>query len=327
MNSNATPIKNRHDQGYSCFFCPQKYPEPADLKLHTIQDHDEETLKKFITDLRLYTVKLDITGLQCTICDSEISTLEGLMEHLMKSHERTIHTDIKNQLIPFKFEGDNLDCALCSTKCSTFKNLTNHMNVHYSNFECSACGAGFINNDVLRCHERIHKTGTFQCDLCPKTFDTLVRKRTHINVTHKKSSRNHKCGYCDELFNDYHKKNLHLNEIHGEKLLTYKCDVCNRTFRKHTLLKNHMRKIHFMERDVLCDFCDMRFFARKDLVRHMVKHTGVRNYRCDLCGKAFGRSFTLKQHMKVHTKERRKEKNVPLKYLVTHIMDSDSETQ
>ncbi|XP_052745813.1 uncharacterized protein LOC128199619 [Bicyclus anynana] len=252
VNSNATPIRHCRDQGYTCCFCPEQYPIAADLKMHTIQEHDEEALKKVIQEMRIYTVKLDITSLQCAVCQSDVSTIEELMEHLIKMHNRQIYTDIKNHMIPFKFNGDELQCAMCPTKCSTFRNLTEHMNNHYRNYECNVCGAGFVNRDLLRSHKRIHKTGSFACDFCPKIFDTLVRKQAHTNSLHRKSSKKHICRYCNEQFVDYHKKKEHLFIMHGVKLVERKCEVCDKGFMKQTALRNHIRKFHFMEKEVKC---------------------------------------------------------------------------
>ncbi|XP_034838116.1 zinc finger protein 492-like isoform X15 [Maniola hyperantus] len=324
VNSNATMIRHRGDQGYVCSFCTEQYPLAADLKMHTLQSHDEDALKQVIRDMRIYTVKLDITSLQCAICQSDMSTIEQLMDHLVTIHKRKIYTDIKNHIIPFKFKDDELKCAICSIRCSTFRLLTEHMNKHYRNYVCDSCGAGFVNRDILRSHLRIHKTGTFKCDLCPKTFDTRIKKTSHINVVHKKSSMTRKCGYCNEAFMDYHKKMEHLHRVHGMKKVEFKCELCNKTYTSHSNLSCHIRNVHLNEREVKCDVCDMTFFSRNTLKMHMLRHTGQRDHHCELCGNTFARRFTLNQHMQVHTKERRNLRRGPSpQYLI--IAESDAE--
>lgn len=55
------------------------------------------------------------------------------------------------------------------------------------------------------------------------------------------------------------------------------------------------------ERRFKCDQmgCDRMFFTRKDVKRHMVVHTGIRNFACPFCQQRFGR----KDHLVRHTKK------------------------
>lgn len=50
-----------------------------------------------------------------------------------------------------------------------------------------------------------------------------------------------------------------------------------------------------------CHFCRQLFCSLSGLKRHLVRHTGERNYVCDLCGKSFGRSDNLRVHKYTHT--------------------------
>ncbi|RWS12882.1 hypothetical protein B4U79_04140 [Dinothrombium tinctorium] len=52
------------------------------------------------------------------------------------------------------------------------------------------------------------------------------------------------------------------------------------------------------ERRFKCDECDRMFFTRKDVKRHMVVHTGVRNFACPYCQQRFGRKDHLVRHAK-----------------------------
>src|SRR5437868_6992236 len=47
------------------------------------------------------------------------------------------------------------------------------------------------------------------------------------------------------------------------------------------------------ERRFKCDQCDRMFFTRKDVKRHLVVHTGIRNFACDFCSQRFGRKDHL----------------------------------
>ncbi|OTF74572.1 hypothetical protein BLA29_003506 [Euroglyphus maynei] len=52
------------------------------------------------------------------------------------------------------------------------------------------------------------------------------------------------------------------------------------------------------ERRFQCDQCESRFFTQKDVKRHMVVHTGVRNFPCPFCKQRFGRKDHLVRHAK-----------------------------
>lgn len=47
------------------------------------------------------------------------------------------------------------------------------------------------------------------------------------------------------------------------------------------------------------------FRSRNTLEEHNNTHTGVRPYRCDICGKDFTSKYTFKAHEKVHTNRER----------------------
>lgn len=306
MNSNATPIRCRGGIGYACCFCSDQFPDPADLKTHTIESHDEKTKLNFMKgkDMYKFHIKLDITNLKCVVCDSSIDTLEKLMEHLKIVHGKTIFTDIKNQVLPFKFDSDILRCFICMNVYHKFKSLLEHMNIHYRNFICKVCDAGFVSRAILTQHAESHKLGTFKCDHCPKIFDTARKKRSHEKCVHTHSDTLNKCGYCTEKFKDYRKKERHLVEVHGINN-NLKCQACEKTFanqKEHTV---HVKRLHLMDRRHNCTECDMTFFSSAELKSHFVKHTGLRKFECEVCHKSYGRKKTLREHMRIHAGDRR----------------------
>nr|XP_049704097.1 zinc finger protein 723 isoform X7 [Helicoverpa armigera] len=305
--TNATPIRCRGGIGYACSFCGDEYPDPADLKKHTLEVHDDKAKLKFMAGKMMfsYLVKLDITDLTCKICSGKFETLELISDHLMKTHDKKMFTDIKNHVMTFKFGDDALKCMFCQNVYYKFKNLQQHMNVHYRNFVCEFCDAGFINKNVLTCHVEGHKTGTFKCDLCPKVFDTHRKKKSHEKSVHIHANLLNKCGYCQMKFTNYKKKDEHLVKVHGVTMKTIRCHACDKTFDNKGALSTHTKRDHLMERKYKCTECDMGFYLPNALKLHMVKHTGERTFKCTVCSKSYGRHKTLREHMRIHNDDRR----------------------
>lgn len=297
--SNATPIRRRGGIGYACCFCADQYPIPADLKRHCLERHDGTAISTFMKgrDLHGYLVKLDVTALRCKICDSPIETLELLMGHLKAAHSRNLDLAIKNHMVPFKFEAEGLRCCVCSSAFHRFRALQVHMNAHRRNYVCGVCDAGFVNRHMLRCHSDGHKVGTFPCERCPKEFRTRRSRRLHERAAHGPSLP-HKCGHCGERFKENWNKNEHLSRVHGVRAPAVQCRACERSFDSQQRWLLHMKRDHLMQRQHQCTSCEKAFYAKRELADHMVKHTGLREFRCELCSKSYGRLKTLKEHLR-----------------------------
>ncbi|CAH4034471.1 unnamed protein product [Pieris brassicae] len=299
LHSNATPIRSKGGTGYTCCFCTKLYEDPKDLKKHTIEDHDQETKSNFMKgkDMHGYFVKLDITDLQCK-CGEYLDTLEKLLDHLKRVHSPRFFTDIENHIFPFKFSDKTLRCCVCLNIFNTFKAMQEHMNVHYRNYICEVCNAGFVNKNILSRHCDAHKTGTFTCEECSKTFDTARKRLLHIRGKHSGIKLPHKCGYCNERFKEVLKKHDHIAKVHGVLGTEIHCQACDKNFRSKRAWRLHTTRIHLMQRPHKCKHCDMEFYTKQELESHTVKHTGSRSFQCEVCLKYFGRQKTMKEHMR-----------------------------
>lgn len=310
LHTNATPIGIRHGaraRNYGCAFCENTYVKPADLKTHSLTHSTDHKLQynKHIT-LSGFIARLDITRLKCNICDAELPTLEDAGEHLTTVHDKKIFPTASKRVVPFRFEGDDMFCCICNNDYSTFKTLSTHMRVHFRNFVCEVCDAGFITERMLKTHQHSHgAVGTFKCSQCDKEFTTEGKKRRHERIVHVLRGMTHSCAYCGERF-PYHGLSVkHLHEKHGIEMPVYKCRACDAEFDAKRKLSRHIKKDHLMEKNFACDDCDMRFFDRDGLKEHQLKHNGKRDYKCPVCLKAYGRKHTLRNHMRIHIDDRR----------------------
>ncbi|CAH2208938.1 jg1151 [Pararge aegeria aegeria] len=241
LNTNATPIRSKAGKGYACCFCADQFPEPSDLKKHTIKDHDERSKANFMNGVPfndLY-VKLDITDLKCA-CGLKLQSIEDLVKHLEVKHDKFMHTNFVKHVVPFKFN-DVLRCAVCMTEFNHFKLLMEHMNVHFRNHVCEVCGAGFVKRKTLTAHCHRHEKGSYPCKVCAKVFNSRVGKMEHERAIHVYGNRRNKCGYCGEKFKDYTKKNDHEVKVHGVKPLVLKCNVCEKVYDNQRSLTVHSK--------------------------------------------------------------------------------------
>lgn len=307
QSSNATPIRCYGGIGYACCYCSEQFPDPADLKKHTADNHlvvsKPSFTKKGLTE---YLVKIDITDLCCKLCNTDVDTLENLMDHLTSIHNKNLFKDIKNYILPFKFDSDVLRCYMCLNIFTKFKKFQEHMGSHYRNFVCEVCDSGFVNERQLLTHKECHDLGTFNCSFCSKVFDTDRKKKMHEKSVHSfMANRLNRCGYCNETFKSFHAKERHLVAVHGVPALRIKCQACDKTFTNRRMFTVHTKRDHLMERPHKCPECDMGFSNSTILKNHMLTHTGLRMFKCEVCLKAYARKKTLREHMRIHNNDRR----------------------
>ncbi|XP_046801929.1 zinc finger protein 572-like [Lucilia cuprina] len=101
------------------------------------------------------------------------------------------------------------------------------------------------------------------------------------------------------------------------------CEKCEKEFKKLTDYNQHIKKEHEKSLKVkpapltllplepgvdtnlqnICHICGIKFSTRSNLVHHVRRHEGVRNYECPMCPKKFFASHPLKLHIRSHTKE------------------------
>eukprot|EP01083_Nonionella_stella_P130949 397560_1 len=139
----------------------------------------------------------------------------------------------------------------------------------------------------------------FKCEFCPEEFtikDLLVH---HVAVLHKLShntmeseedptstSTSTIASECDT-----NQQEATSNVSFGK----FQCDDCPEYFPVSSMLLLHKRS----HKKNLCKICGKYF---KRLTRHMVVHTDVRPFKCDVCDKTFKSRGCLTTHKHTHNK-------------------------
>lgn len=290
---------------FKCFYCKEQYLQIRPLLQHTTTHTVPEysrILKELLPKGRR-TVKADISELRCKICDQNFTDLDNIRHHLISAHNKTF-TKSENGIASYNLEVRNglFICHLCNKKFQTFILLNRHMNVHFNNAVCETCGAGFMTHQRLIQHMKIHQPGGYPCEICPKIYTTNSNLKFHVQKSHegRTKMRMLRCSHCQERFTEHFRKLKHLKEMHGITF-TFECDVCKSIFSTRRTLTMHSNKFHSDKTQ--CKVCKKNFSCVTTLKKHMISHTGERNYVCGLCNKAYRHKKSLKYHMKIHNGE------------------------
>ena len=133
----------------------------------------------------------------------------------------------------------NFTCTVCDVKCSNLRNLSAHKKTHEAPSE------------------------TFKCALCPRdsTFKQARSLRRHYLNVHK------------IVPNCYMRPNLDL-------FIRHTCGVCGKEFDRKGRLEKHKEQKSCLNLSLLhfnCNYCDFRTIYKRNLLRHLRKHTFVNN--------------------------------------------------
>ncbi|XP_038622552.1 zinc finger protein PLAG1 isoform X2 [Tachyglossus aculeatus] len=161
---------------------------------------------------------------------------------------------------------------------------------------------------------------THKCNYCEKMFHRKDHLKNHLH-THNPNKEAFKCEECGKNYNTKLGFKRHL-ALHAATSGDLTCKVCLQTFESTGVLLEHL-KTHagkssggVKEKKHQCEHCDRRFYTRKDVRRHMVVHTGRKDFLCQYCAQRFGRKDHLTRHMKKsHNQELLKVKTEPMDLL------------
>ncbi|XP_041101907.1 zinc finger protein PLAG1-like [Polyodon spathula] len=219
----------------------------------------------------------------------------------------------------------NFLCQLCDKAFNSVEKLKVHSYSHTGErpYPCSQqdCTKAFVSKYKLLRHMATHSPEkTHKCNYCEKMFHRKDHLKNHLH-THDPNKEAFKCEECGKNYNTKLGFKRHL-ALHAATSGDLTCKVCLQTFETTGVLLAHL-KTHAgkssggaKEKKHQCEHCDRRFYTRKDVRRHMVVHTGRKDFLCQYCAQRFGRKDHLTRHMKKsHTQELLKVKTEPLDLL------------
>lgn len=224
--------------------------------------------------------------LYCVECKASFYSVRALRRHCTETHP------VKNAV--------GRACEWCFEKFETFRAALLHRKLHYKPYICNDCWEGFETNEKLTSHkcskpDKATKEGLKQCDQCGKSYKPGYI-RIHL-LTHKEE-RTYSCKQCPKTFKTLGCLFSHVQWTH-KRVKKHKCEYCNALYMTSSAKCAHVRKIHLREKKNVCK-CGKGFFSKSELERHLLTHTGVKNFHCHLCEKAYQTRHGLNVHLKSH---------------------------
>ncbi|XP_060809183.1 zinc finger protein 43 isoform X14 [Amyelois transitella] len=288
---------------FKCFYCTEYYSEISSLLEHTAThtiDNIDAILEKYVPKGKR-TLQVDISNLNCRMCNERFSNLDVVREHLKIQHGVEFFA-ARNGMTEYNMAvvNDTLKCQFCNENFHNFTLLNAHMNSHVGKVVCESCGAGFLNQHLLMKHKESHSTKRFNCKACDKIFFKKSQLKYHNEIVHKGKARTNsrKCPQCPQTFKEYYSRMIHLKVTHGV-LRTFQCHVCKTVLNTRRALTEHTTKFHTEK--FKCEICLKCFGIESKLKQHVRGHIGERNFTCAICKSAYVHKISLRKHMKVHS--------------------------
>lgn len=123
---------------------------------------------------------------------------------------------------------------------------------------CLRCNIVFYNPNTLMVHQRAHQP--YWCDVCKEQFETKAKLKHH-----KCEVAPNKCRLCGKTWASQSALQTHMVVHTGDK--RFVCRFCGQRFAQKGSMRSHLIRTH-----VGCGECGMKFEAKTQLLRHLLKH-------------------------------------------------------
>lgn len=131
-----------------------------------------------------------------------------------------------------------------------------------------------------------------KCQRCEYVAENMKSFETHM-LTHANNKL--RCNRCSRHF--VTSQSLKQHKItHKSKKFPYVCCGCFRRFSKASEKLAHDKQCK--KRQFQCYLCEnVSYFQKERLITHMILHTGVKPFQCNICEKFFTTQNYLRRHL------------------------------
>ncbi|XP_035713655.1 oocyte zinc finger protein XlCOF26-like isoform X2 [Folsomia candida] len=209
--------------------------------------------------------------------------------------------------------GYKLECPHCSKKFAKKDKFARHVATHDpdARVKCEICGKMLKNASLSSHMKHLHgNPARIACTTCPKTFSTAGYFRQHLATIHSLVERpRYPCTFpgCTKSYLDHGHIAKHIKMEHVQNPARFPCTLCGKEFKAKKDLGRHIGK-HTKEKSHVCGTCGRGFREMSDLRGHEVTHQNKATrtlFQCQLCPRTCFRSASLRQHIRtMHEKER-----------------------
>lgn len=222
----------------------------------------------------------------CKECSYKSARIKDIITHWV------IHTGDR----PYK-------CDLCPKTCTQQSSLAAHKESAHKDYKaeitCQYCGKYIKGRNKIYRHLKTHSDKGMTCPVCQK----ILKNRNSLNQHMQRHSgvKSYTCEKCAHSFYTGAELSNHKRMVHNKaNKVWFKCELCDYKNYRKECVKRHKAK--HTDTNVPCTVCGMFFESSQKLLLHQRRHFEEKKYSCPHCDMKFYRRDTVPRHIKAKHK-------------------------
>ena len=241
----------------------------------------------------------------CELCHHVLKTKENL-----KQHRKICSNNVANML----------RCKVCMLTLSSLHSLIHHMKEHLKRrfYICSICGKSSLNENKMCTHFKVDHSldATYahlkyiQAVITPLNINEYIQIIADAESAVSLIKDVFPCLCCKSVFTTSEElvQNIadHIiateAEVRPLQIYLYECHLCGEMSRSNKANTTHILDVHEGGENqtvYTCEHCPTKFLKKEYLRSHMLTHSNILKYVCEVCGKSFRFVQGIKRHRKL----------------------------